>query len=118
MTITKKNAVVLHMTQGCDWTMTVRFKNPNGTAKAMTGKSLKMGIVPNPGATPVILLTTANTKIVLTEATGIAVFTLKATDTLLLKQKRYEYDVIATDTTPHTDEEFSGTIEVEPQRTP
>jgi hypothetical protein len=87
--------------QGADWFLNVTYENPNGTAVNLTGytAALQLRSLPN-SPSAVLTLTTANAGIAITGATGLVSIRATATQTGLIDEGDYVYDLEITAPAP------------------
>jgi hypothetical protein len=80
--------------QGANWYLTVTYQNPNGTAINITGYTAALQLRSLPSdATAVLTLTTQNGGITITGATGTVAIQATATQTGLIDEGNYVYDL-------------------------
>jgi hypothetical protein len=80
--------------QGANWYLTVTYQNPNGTAINITNYTAALQLRSLPSdPTAVLTLTTQNGGITITGATGTIAIQATATQTGLIDEGNYVYDL-------------------------
>ena len=80
--------------QGANWYLTVTYQNPNGTAINITGYTAALQLRSLPSdPTAVLTMTTQNGGITITGATGTVAIQATATQTGLIDEGNYVYDL-------------------------
>ena len=87
--------------QGADWYFTITYENPDGTPINITGytAACQLRSLPN-SPSAVLTLTTANAGIAITGATGLVSIRATATQTGLIDEGDYVYDLEITAPAP------------------
>jgi hypothetical protein len=104
--------------QGATWYLTVTYENPNGTAINITGYTAALQLRSLPSdPTAVLTLTTANSGITITGATGTVAITATATQTREIDEGIYYYDLEITSTLGVVTRLVQGQVVVSPEVT-
>ena len=104
--------------QGATWSVTVTYKNANGTAINLTGYTAAMQVRQQYSSeTADLTLTSPSNGIAITPLTGVVVITMTASQTRALEEGYYVYDVELTSSGGLVDRLIQGQLTVAPEVT-